>query len=177
MTEGAEFEKSEFFKINEARMNRIDKTYHASDDIQNMLKKVTHPLHWLVLTEHWCGDSAQILPILYKIASMSEGRITLHLLERDSNPELMDAHLTEGSRSIQKLIQLDNHMNISGVWGPRPKEAQLLVKKLKSDPETAKTYSEALHAWYTADKGRSIESDVLLLLEKGTKFCPECLAG
>jgi len=86
----------------------------------------------------------------------------------------MDAYLTGESRSIPKLIQLDNHFNVNGIWGPRPNEAQKLVKRLKSNPETADTYSTELHKWYANDKQKSLESEIVKLVNRATLFCPDC---
>ena len=38
----------------------------------NRLKKIDKPITWLVLTEGWCGDAAQTLPIINKIAKESD---------------------------------------------------------------------------------------------------------
>jgi hypothetical protein len=86
----------------------------------------------------------------------------------------MDAHLTDGSRSIPKLIQLDSHLNITGIWGPRPSPAQALVKALRANPETARTYSNELHKWYAHDKNKSLEIEMLKLIAQSNLFCHDC---
>ena len=61
-------------------------------------------MDWLVLTEAWCGDAAQSLPIINKMAEVSDN-ITLRLILRDENLDVMDQFLQNGrSRSIPKLI-------------------------------------------------------------------------
>jgi len=66
-------------------------------------------------------------------------------------------------------------MNLSGIWGPRPMEAQRLVKKWKANADTADKYNELLHAWYAADKSFSIQKEILQLVKRASGFCPDCL--
>jgi len=144
--------------------------------LKQALTELPHAIHWLVLTEFWCGDSAQSLPVLHQAVLASEGKISLHILFRDENDALMQHFLTSGGRAIPKLIQLDTHMNLSGIWGPRPMEAQRLVKKWKANADTADKYNELLHAWYAADKSFSIQKEILQLVKRASGFCPDCLA-
>jgi thioredoxin-like negative regulator of GroEL len=156
----------EYINLNQHRMNRVEKTYQISDELLQVLRELRHNAFWLVITEHWCGDAAQILPVFDKISKASQGKLNLKLVYRDQNPELMDAHLTNHSRAIPKLIQLDNQFNVTGIWGPRPLVAQNLVKLLKSNPETAEIYAQELHLWYARDKQISIDSEIQKLLTK-----------
>ena len=164
----------EYINLNQHRMSRVEKTYQVSEALAQQVKRVTHKTYWLILAEHWCGDAAQTLPAFQKVAGLSKGIIDMKLVYRDENPELMEAYLTGESRSIPKLIQLDAHYHVTGIWGPRPTEAQKLVKQLKSNPETAATYSTELHKWYAHDKQRALESEILKLVSRASMFCPDC---
>jgi hypothetical protein len=166
----------EYINLNQHRMIRVEKTYHFSPQLKEQINGLKHKTHWLILTEHWCGDASQTLPVFNKIAEMSEGKIEMKLVYRDQNPELMDAYLTNGTRSIPKLIQLDEQFNVTGIWGPRPTEAQKLVKQLKSDPATAAAYANELHLWYAKDKQQSLESEISKLLFRANLFCAGCLS-
>lgn len=166
----------EYINLNQHRMIRVEKTYHVSPQLTEQVNRLKHKTYWLILTEHWCGDASQTLPVFNKIAEMSKGKIEMKLVYRDENPELMDAYLTRGTRSIPKLIQLDEQFNITGIWGPRPTEAQKLVKRLKSDPVTAATYANELHLWYAKDKQQSLESEISKLLFRANLFCADCLS-
>jgi thioredoxin-like negative regulator of GroEL len=165
----------EYINLNQHRMSRVEKTYHVSAALAQHVQRLTHKTHWLILTEHWCGDAAQTLPAFQKVATLSNGMIEMKLVYRDENPELMDAYLTGESRSIPKLIQLDAHHNVTGIWGPRPNEAQKLVKELISNPATAATYSTELHKWYALDKQKALEAEITKLVNRATMFCPDCL--
>lgn len=142
--------------LNETRMNRLDKTLSVPDDLAIQLKNLKKKYTWLVLTEGWCGDAAQINPILFKIASVTN-KIELRFVFRDENDGLMSCFLTNGSRSIPKVIILDkSHNELKANWGPRPEGASNLIKSYKKQygvvDETAKT---ELQMWYLHDKGLS----------------------
>lgn len=164
----------EYIHLNQHRMNRMEKTYQVSEALKNRVSTLHHKTYWLILAEHWCGDAAQNLPVFQKVAELSNGLIEIKLVYCDENPELMDAYLTNQSRSIPKLIQLDSHFNVRGIWGPRPTEAQKLVKRLKSNPATAATYSTELHKWYANDKHQSLETEIAQLVNRAALFCADC---
>lgn len=172
----ADLKIKEYINLNQSRMHRVEKTYSIAPEILNQVNNLKHKIYWLILTEHWCGDASQMLPVFNKIAEAANGQIEMKLVYRDQNPELMDAYLTEGSRSIPKLIQLDEHYNVTGIWGPRPNTAQQLVKQLKSNPATAALYANDLHLWYAKDKQKSVETEIAKLLFRASLFCPDCLS-
>lgn len=172
----ADLKIKEYINLNQSRMHRVEKTYSIAPEILNQVNNLKHKIYWLILTEHWCGDASQMLPVFNKITEASNDKIEMKLVYRDQNPELMDAYLTDGSRSIPKLIQLDEHFNVTGIWGPRPNTAQQLVKQLKSNPATAALYANDLHLWYAKDKQKSVEAEIVKLLFRASLFCPDCLS-
>jgi thioredoxin-like negative regulator of GroEL len=178
MTENLAFNtdprQREYIDLNRHRMSRVEKTYKIGEVLLQQVKSLQSKIYWLVLTEHWCGDAAQTLPVLQKVAELSNGMIDLRLVYRDENPDLMDAYLTGESRSIPKLIQLDMHYHVSGFWGPRPNVAQRLVKELKANPQTASSYGTELHKWYARDKQRALEADLTKLLNRASIVCVNC---
>jgi len=118
-----------------------------------------------VITEHWCGDASQINPIINKVAEQSLAQIVLRFVYRDENDALMDRHLTDGrSRSIPILIQLDADFNFINSYGPRPSEAQKLVKSFLAKEEA---YSIPLHTWYAKDKQQAVQDDLLQFIKLG----------
>lgn len=166
----------EYINLNQRRMHRVEKTYIPSAELIAQVKNLQHKVYWLIVTEHWCGDASQTLPALHTVAVSSEGKIEMKLVYRDQNNELMDNHLTNGTRSIPKLVQLDEHFNVTGIWGPRPTVAQKLVKELKSNPATASTYANELHLWYARDKQQNLEKEIAQLLFRANVFCADCLS-
>ncbi len=166
----------EYIRLNQSRMHRVEKTYFPSEEMVARLKNHNHKTYWLVLTEHWCGDASQSLPALNAISALSDGKIEMKLIYRDQHDELMNTYLTNGARSIPKLIQLDENFRVSGIWGPRPTVAQKLVKDLKANPATASTYANGLHLWYAKDKQKNLENEIEQLLLKADLFCTDSLS-
>lgn len=153
-----------FTKLNESRMHRLDKTIEVIKDVELLLKNLSKDYIWLILSESWCGDAAQILPVINKMAEVSD-TIDLRIIFRDENEELMNLFLTEGSKSIPKLIIIDKETRkIVGDFGPRPKPAKQLLIDYKvvhgSLNETAKI---ELQKWYLADKGIAIQREIVAL--------------
>lgn len=150
-----------YIAINQQRVKRIRKTMQLSDDVRSRVEQAPAGLRWLVINEHWCGDGAQILPVVEAVEQLSGGKIAVRALLRDENLDLMDAFLTDGARSIPKIVGLNPDGMVYGTFGPRPQEAVELVRRVKSDPETAPTYSEVLHKWYADDKQASIQKELV----------------
>jgi hypothetical protein len=161
----SEEEKSlfEYRKLNLARVNRVEKTYEPSDKIKEIISTVGKQI-WLVITEDWCGDSAQNLPAIAKIASLNNN-IQLKIVLRDSNLDLMDLYLTDGKRSIPKLVALDENLNEIFIWGPRPKKAQKYFDNLKNQGLAKEEIIKEIHSWYAKDRCQSLESEFVDLLE------------
>ncbi len=155
----------DYTQLNERRMHRWDKTFKIPQEIQEKLSNLDKELVFLVLTESWCGDAAASLPIMDKIAN-SSGRISLKIVLRDENLELMDAFLTQGSRSIPKLIILDIEKGrIVGEWGPRPSMATQMVEACKRENgKLTDAFKQELQVWYNKDKGKNILNDIVELL-------------
>jgi len=156
-------DKFQYYILNQQRSKRLLKTYAPSAEFLQVLRNAS-PQRWLIITEFWCGDSAQNIPPLHLMASASEGRIQLRLLFRDTHTELMDVFATEGARSIPKLVVLNEQLQVINTWGPRPAEAQALVKSLRADPATRDFYADHLHLWYAGDKCKSLENEIEMLL-------------
>lgn len=53
-----------FKSLNLKRSSRIAGTYEINAELKNILKQVTEPQLWMIITENWCGDSAQNLPYI-----------------------------------------------------------------------------------------------------------------
>lgn len=151
--------------LNDRRMKRLDKTIRLSEETIASAKDTKEPQTWLVLTEGWCGDAAQNLPVINKIAEENE-HINLKLVLRDENPELMDQFLTNGGRSIPKLIALDKAHNVIGSWGPRPSVATAMVANYKKEHGNLDAeFKKDLQVWYNKDKGKNTQEDIVSLLK------------
>lgn len=154
-------EKINYTKLNFSRNKRLDKTAEISEESIEVFKNISEKQTWLIITEPWCGDAAQTLPFFNKIAQHTDN-IDLKILLRDENPELMDAFLTNGSRSIPIVIMLDNKYEVLQHWGPRSKAATKLVTDYKTEHgKLDDAFKETLQVWYNNDKGVSVVNDIL----------------
>ena len=148
-----------YTKMNIVRMNRWDKTAKLTEEVRKVVNAVPKQ-KWIVLTEGWCGDAAQNLPIIFKMSEQNE-QIDLHIILRDNNVDIMDAYLTNGGRSIPKLIAVDDNKKVLFTWGPRPQKMQQAVMKIK---EEGGDYAKVVHKMYARDKAVSIQNEFVNLL-------------
>ncbi|MBM4177902.1 MAG: thioredoxin family protein [Ignavibacteria bacterium] len=148
--------------LNWSRMARHQKTYEPSEEMRIAMNSVAGQT-WVVITEDWCGDSAQILPVISAIASLSE-TVRLRILDRDSYPKAMDLYLTNGTRSVPIVIAFNADTNELWHWGPRPEAAKTLVDEWKTRFENKSDMYPLLHAWYAEHGHSEIERDVVQLL-------------
>jgi len=153
----------DYTKLNVQRMNRIDKTTLISEELKGLIKKKQN---WVLISEGWCGDAANIVPVIAKICEQSENA-ELHILLRDDNPEVMDEYLTNGARSVPVLIVLDENCNELFVWGPRPAELQQYVLEYKKqDVFDIEVLKKEVQLWYFNDKTISTQKEIIKLLKR-----------
>ncbi|KXK02919.1 MAG: hypothetical protein UZ17_ACD001001367 [Acidobacteria bacterium OLB17] len=162
--------RTSFALLNRKRIDRILKTFIPDEEAAKGITKVSTPRTWFVLTEGWCGDAAQSVPVIEQLASLNPLIETRYLL-RDENLELMDQYLVNGARSIPKLIAVENDTDkVLWHWGPRPQGATDLFAELKAAGTLKDDILEAIQRWYIADKGNSTAREIAALVlaaEKG----------
>lgn len=144
-----------YTRLNQSRMRRWDKHLKLDEELIEKLTAIKSPQHWIILTEAWCGDAAHIIPFLIQMTDHNS-LITYELQLRDSEPFLIDLYLTNGSKSIPKLIVRNEAGKDLFTWGPRPKPAQQLLENLKAEGVDFGTIKEQMQQWYNQDKGRTI---------------------
>ena len=155
-----------FTKLNEVRMRRLDKTLKVTEETQSFLENLKSDYIWLVITESWCGDAAQILPVINKMAQVSK-QIDLHIVLRDENEDLMNLFLTNGTKSIPKLIILDKEtLAVIADFGPRPNTAKQLILDYKATHEIVDEAAKIeLQKWYLQDKGVEVQKEIEELMK------------
>ena len=161
-------------KLNRQRMHRLEKTVNLDESLKEKTRSLDVRWIWLVITEGWCGDAAQNIPVIEKIAAENEGIETRYVL-RDENLELMDRYLTNNARSIPKLICLDAEtLEEIGTWGPRPQIAMEYFYQLRDSGEMEKPQMmENMQRWYLQDKEHSIQAEFSVLLDEWTNKIKE----
>ena len=155
-----------YSSLNETRMHRLDKTIKITDENKQKLKDLKGEYIWLVISEGWCGDAAQLLPIVDKMATES-GKIEVRIVLRDENEDFMKLFLTNKSKSIPIVVIINKESgSVIGKWGPRPKGALTLIGNYKKEfgviDETVKT---DLQMWYLHDKGLSTQDEIIALMQ------------
>jgi len=162
-------DNEEFFaysKLGLTRTLRIFKTIKLSPEISMKVTSITNNQTWLLITESWCGDASQTVPIIAKLASLN-AQVELKIILRDSNKGLMEHYLTNGAESIPVLAILDENLEETGRWGPRPEPAQKKVLAYKNLVEPKPPYSELsteLQKWYNKDKGALTQTELLEII-------------
>ena len=160
---GMEAERAEFAKLNLHRVGRILRTWQPNAELASLLARIDRPQLWMVLTEPWCGDSAQCVPCL-EIMAENNPQITIRYLLRDDNLEIMDRYLTDGKRSIPLLAAFDTAGAELFRWGPRPAEAQAVFDAATTAGLEKPAKLEKLHLFYGRNRGRALAGEWVAVL-------------
>jgi len=156
----------EYTALNVQRMQRLDKTVKVQPALATAAAGLQGQYIWLIITEGWCGDAAQIVPVLEAVAQASQGHLTTRYVLRDEHPALMDQYLTGASRAIPKLLVLDaNTLAEITHWGPRPVPARELVQRLKAEGMPHDDFIRELHTWYAHDRTQTTQTEMLALVQ------------
>ena len=153
-----------YSQLNVQRMHRVEKTIQILPEVREQMLRVSRSQTWLVLTEGWCGDAAQSLPVIKALADLNTN-IGMRILLRDENPALMDQYLTNGvSRSIPRLIAVDPATGTELFnWGPRPMALQERFYGMRSEGLPYDMIKEELQRWYNKDKTETIQRELAAL--------------
>ena len=164
-------EHLEFSKLNLHRMARIGRTWKPSEALAILLSRLDRPQVWMVLSETWCGDSAQCMPMIRIMAEAAPG-VTLRVLARDENLEVMDRYLTDGKRSIPLLVAFDPDGNEMFRWGARPAEAQAVFEQAFAEGLEKPEGLKRLHLFYGRNRGRALDAEFVDILARHLEGTP-----
>lgn len=155
-----------YSKLNETRMNRLEKTLKVPQELTEKLNNLPKDYIWLTISEGWCGDAAQIVPVLHKMEEASS-KIDLRLVLRDDNDDLMQLFLTNGSKSVPKVVVLEKDTKeVIASWGPRPEPARKLIADYKAKHGVVdEPVKIELQKWYLHDKGLTTMEEFVKLLQ------------
>ena len=152
-----------YTKMNLQRMNRWMKTGEILPETKTIVEKINSPQKWIVLTEAWCGDAAHSMPFIFKMTELNR-LITFEWKLRDENLDLMDQYLTNGGRSIPKLIAYDQHGKERFNWGPRPAFMQTEFYRQREAGVPGDEIKTWLQKAYNEDKGRTLQQEICSLI-------------
>ena len=125
--------------LNQKRYKRLDKTIEIAEDKAAFFKNYPNSICLLVITETWCGDAAQILPVVHKIAELNP-KITMKIVFRDEN--------------------------VLARWGSRPSVAtQMVAEEKAKNGKLTPEFKEDLQRWYNQDKGATIVDDFIAIMQ------------
>jgi hypothetical protein len=160
-------ELTAFTALNVQRMHRLDKTVKLQPALAAAAASLQGHYTWLIITEGWCGDAAQIVPVVEAVAQASQGHIATRYVLRDEHLPLIDRYLTGTSRAIPKLVVLDPDTRTEIThWGPRPAAAQELVQRLKAEGMPHDDFIRELHTWYAHDRTQATQAELLALVQR-----------
>jgi len=154
-----------YTKMNVHRMGRVDKTIALDGEFVSVLKEIKNSYRLLVITEGWCGDAAQIVPVFNMIEKAAPADFDLRFVLRDQQLELIDAHLTNGGRSIPILLILNEQDEVMFKWGPRPALVKPLLADWNMESDDIMVTAEKLHGWYAKDKTRATQQELMELFK------------
>lgn len=155
----------EYTKLNWSRANRVDKKFKPLAETSAFLKNFNRQIKLKIITEPWCGDAAQLVPVLAGLAELSDNFET-EIVLRDENEELINRHLTNGGKSIPIAVIIDAETDeVLGHWGPRPIIPQQMVMDYMAKPENERfsygDFVQEMQQWYNRDKTASIQNEFI----------------
>ena len=148
----------EYSRLNAQRFRRIGQSYRVPGKMCELVRALPGRQVWLLITEDWCGDTAQTMPYVAKWLSCNKN-IDLRVLLRDEHPEIMDRYLTDGKRSIPVLVAFDEQGHELFRWGPRPAEAAAVLKAGLEAGLERKQAVQNMHLWYSRNRGKAVEQE------------------
>lgn len=154
-----------YTRLNWSRQQRWLKVGILNPELTNAIEKISKPQLWTVITEAWCGDASHTIPFLHRLSELNS-LIKVDYQLRDSPPFLIDQYLTNGTKSIPKIIIADASNRDLATWGPRPAECQKLYLQMVKDHVEMSEKKIALQKWYNDDKGESFQLEFLVIINE-----------
>lgn len=154
-----------YTKLNWSRMNRWLKKFEPNAETVSFINAITTKQNWILITEPWCGDAAHSVPMIYQMVK-DNPLLVLDIQLRDSEPHLIDKYLTNGGKSIPKLVIRNEQGKDLAVWGPRPQGCTDLFVMMKENGDEFNDIKEEIQKWYNQDKGVAIQEELVNLLNR-----------
>ncbi len=148
-----------YLQYNWDRQAHVHEEYTPSEALRDAVTSISEPQLWMVLTEPWCGDSAFLLPIIAEAAGLNDD-VTLRILLRDDNLDVMDQYLTGGSRSIPKLVAFAEDGTERFTWGPRPEGARQRFAELSEEYDDKMAMIEEFIGYYEDGGWREADAEL-----------------
>lgn len=153
-----------YLKLNASRQKRWLKKGEINSGLKEKLRSIHTPMTWIIITEPWCGDAAHSIPFLYLMVQEND-KIDLKIVWRDTPPFVIENYLTNGGKSVPKLIARDKDNNDLFTWGPRPGPCQKVYNNLKNRNADFEEMKIELQQWYNKDKGKTLQKEIAELID------------
>lgn len=155
----------QYYALGLQRMRRVHKTFKYNPGLERRVKAITTDLKFLVISEGWCGDASQIVPVIEHLAKGL--KTDLRFVFRDENMELMEDYKTNGALSIPILIGVTPEGEEAFRFGPRPAKGMEFLAKFKKDPDkySKDDFHEDLQRFYNENHGQDIVIEILDLID------------
>lgn len=154
----------EYTKLNASRQYRWLKNSVLTEETKSVMQSITKKQTWIIITEPWCGDAAHSVPFIVKMAELNP-TIHLEIMLRDGEHSEIENYLTNGGKSIPKLIIRDEKGKDLIVWGPRPAACQAIFLELRAKNTELAEEKIAIQKWYNEDKGAAVQQEISELLK------------
>lgn len=160
-----------YFELNKKRMDRILNTYLVKEAQMKQFDGLNYSGKLLIITEGWCGDAAQSLPVIYRFFKKF---LEIKIVYRDQNEDLMNQYLTNDSKSIPIVLILNEDKEVVAHWGPRPEFGNELFRHYKNNEETypKEKLMEDMQMAYNKDKGAAIIEEMIKTIAAVRKKTP-----
>ena len=157
-----------YYAINLKQSREIRKNFRYNPGMEKKAKSYNAELKFLVISEGWCEDASQIVPIVDRLAETIG--IECKIVFRDENLELMEEYHTNGSFSVPIIIGVTPEGEEAFRFGPRPAKAMEFTNRFKKDPDkySKDDFIEDLDRYYLENHGQDIISEILTLIEEYT---------
>lgn len=140
-----------YSKYNLDRQLLVSEQWRMSSSFREAILSLHGPQTWMFLTDDWCIDSAYSLPLVREAAALRED-VTIHILLKDDNLDILDRYLTNGSRSIPEFVAFDEEGVPLMIWGPQPDAIRNIRRDLMDGGAEGSIVSSTTVDWY-ADHG------------------------
>ncbi len=125
--------------------SRYDR-WNLREEDRSFFGGINQPVHILVLSEAWCPDCVNNVPIIAKLSETNPD-IKVMVFPRDDYPKIMDLYETDNKRIIPTVIFFDQHFNEIGRWIERPASVQKILEEGTEEEkkEVKKRYMEGAY--------------------------------
>ena len=154
-----------YSRYNLERMQRLADTYKMADFLKKTVDSIMEDQIWMFITEDWCADSAYALPVISRI-SVVNPRVNIRILFRDENLDVMDRYLSDGKRSIPKLVVFGEDGAERFQWGSRPRRLTEDRVRWADEGIAGPAMSQRTIEWYEAGGWGEVEVELANAIEQ-----------